>query len=364
MHSSPFSRRCVLPVLPWALLGLAACTGTGTEPKTDPERASHQPRDAEQKLAEQKPEQLTVYCGRGEPLAAPALEAFERATGVDLQIRYADTAQLAAAILEEGARSPADVFIAQDASTLGFLEGKGALAPLEASVLAAVPASSKSASGRWIGLSGRARVLAYNTHKLKPEELPKSLDELTAPAWKGRVGWAPENASFQAFVAAMIELRGRDATKAWLTAMEANAPKAYPKNTPAVVAVSTGEVDVALVNHYYLHRLRQEKGEGFPVENHYFKSGDAASLVNLSGGAVLAASKKPALAGRLLAYLVSPEGQKHFTEGNHELPVTTGVAMPEGLPSVEGVRAPALDPGKLDNLEATVALLRETKVLR
>lgn len=340
-----------------AVLVLAACQPTASKDPTP----SSAPAEAPPTPA---PEKLTVYCGRGEPLAAPVLAAFEKQSGVTLQVRYGDTAQLAAALLEEGARSPADVLIAQDGSTLGFLEGKGVLAALPASVLDAVPEGSKSAKGYWVGLSGRARVLAYNTTKLKPEDLPKGLRELTDPRWKGRVGWAPENASFQSFVAAMIALEGREATARWLAAMVKNAPKAYPKNTPAVIAVSTGEVDVALVNHYYLHRLREEKGADFPVENLYWKSGDAASLVNLSGGALVAASQKQELGGKLLAYLVSAEGQRHFVEGNHELPVATAAARPLGVPTIESLNTPKVDPAQLDNLQDTVALLRETGVLR
>jgi len=357
-----------MKLLPWAILLCAnlSCRSSGPPDSSDPSAAAAaKPEEAEPAAEPAKQaERLTVYCGRGEALAAPALAAFEQASGVDLEIRYGDTAQLAAAILEEGARSPADVFIAQDASTLGFLEGKNAFAALPPAVIDAVPQGSKSARGLWVGLSGRARVLAYNTRRVKPEELPKSLDELTAPKWRGRVGWAPENASFQSFVAAMIAIEGREKTGQWLEAMKKNAPKDYAKNTPAVVAVSTGEIDVALVNHYYLHRLRDEKGKELPVENHYFRSGDAASLVNLSGGAVLAASKKQESAAKLLAYLLSANGQKHFVQGNHELPVASAAPQPEGLPSVASLKAPAIDPAQLDNLRDTVALLRETEVLR
>lgn len=305
---------------------------------------------------------LTVYSGRSEKLIAPALAAFEEHAGVDLQIKYGDTAELAAALLAEGARSPADVFLAQDASSLAFLASKGVFAELDDALLERVPAGFRGEDGTWVGLSGRARVLAYHT-KLAPEELPEDIDALTEPRWKGKVGWAPENASFQSFVAAMIQLRGAEATKAWLEAMKANQPVDYPKNTPAVQAVARGEVDVALVNHYYLHRLKEEHGEDFPVANHYFRTGDAAALVNLSGGAVLSSSAKQEQGEQLLAFLLSEAGQKHFVEGNHEFPVASGAASPSGLPSADSLNAPDIDPAALENLEQTVALLRETGVL-
>ncbi|HUH02098.1 MAG TPA: iron ABC transporter substrate-binding protein [Kofleriaceae bacterium] len=307
---------------------------------------------------------IIVYSGRSEQLIGGVIAAYERASGVDVRVKYADSAQLAATLLEEGGNSPADVFLAQDASTLGFLDGKGSFTPLPKAVLDRAPASARSASGTWIGVSGRARVLAYNPKKLTPDALPKTADELTDPRWKGRVGWAPANASFQSFVAAMIQLRGEDRTAAWLEAMKKNQPKDYPKNTPAVMAVSTGEVDVALVNHYYLYRLRDEHGADLAADNHYFRSGGADSMVNLSGAAVLAASKKQTAGAAFIAYLLSDEGQQHFISGNHEFPVAIGVPSPVGLPAFDGLEAPALDLARLDDLEATVTLLRKTGVLR
>jgi len=337
-----------------AVLVLVACSKS--EPTSPPARSEPVQLAA--------PQALAVYCGRGEPLIAKALAAFEAEAGIDLQIKYGDTPQLAAALLEEGARSPADVFIAQDASTLGFLDAKGLFAPLEPELLARVPEGFKSTRGSWIGLSGRARVLAFHTKNVATTELPKSIDELTEPRWKGRVGWAPENASFQSFVAAMIELRGRDETKRWLTRMKANEPKDYPKNVPAVQAVARGEVDVALVNHYYALRLKDEQGPDFPVDNHYFRSRDAASLVNLSGGAVLASSGQRSSAATLLKYLLSTAGQAHFVSGNHEFPVAIDAASPSGLPAIASLDPPAIDPAELNDLERAVALLRETHVLR
>lgn len=348
-------------VLASALAVAAGACKKSEEARPEAETAADtQPTEAEPEAAAT----LTVYSGRSEKLIAPALAAFEEAAEIDLEIKYADTAQLAATLMEEGERSPADVFIAQDASTLAFLAGKGVFAPLPEELVARVPEGFRAADGSWIGLSGRARVLAYNTDELEEGDLPATIDDLTKPAWKGRVGWAPENASFQSFVAAMIELRGPEKTKAWLEAMKKNQPKDYPKNTPAVMAVSRGEVDVALVNHYYLYRLKEEHGDDFPVANHYFRTGDAAALVNLSGAGVLKSSDDAEAAHELLAYLLGAEGQEHFVAGNHEFPAAQGAASPDELPSIDSLKAPALDPAEIGNLEEAVALLRETGVLK
>jgi iron(III) transport system substrate-binding protein len=306
---------------------------------------------------------LTIYSGRAEALVAPLLARFEKDSGLSLRVRYAGTSELAATLLAEGQRSPADVFFAQDATTLAFVEAQGALAPLPDEILERVDPRYRSASGGWIGTSGRARVLAYNTEKLRPEQLPGSIDELIGPRWRGRVGWSPENASFQAFVAAMIQLRGAGPTERWLRAMQANQPRSYPSNTPLVLAVASGEVDVALTNHYYLHRLSAEHGGVFPVRNHYFGSQDAASMVNVSGVGILKSSKNPQAAERLVELLLDEEAQRYFAETNYELPLAAGIAPRDPLPSIQALQPPKLELTELQDLQQAVRLLRATEVL-
>lgn len=356
-------RRIAHHFLLFSLLPLAAtgCDKSGSPGGSAPADESE---DGEESGASGAPEEITVYSGRSEKLVGPLLEAYEDKSGVDVAVKYGDTAELAAALLEEGQSSPADVFVAQDASTLAFLETRDRFAELPEELLSRVPASFRSDDGRWVGVTGRARVLAYSTEALDDEDLPETAQDLTREAWKGRVGWAPPNASFQSAIAAMIQLEGKDATGTWLKEMKANEPKDYPKNTPAVIAVSRGEVDVALVNHYYLYRLRDEYGEDFPVANHYFRDGGAHSMVNLSGAAVLESSSVKDAGAKLIEFMLSEEGQKMFVERNHEFPVASGVESPDGLPAIDGLDAPALDLTSLDDLETTVELLRDTGVLK
>lgn len=310
-----------------------------------------------------EPVKITVYSGRSEALVAPLFEAYEKATGVDLEIRYADSSQLAATLLEEGAKSPADVFFSQDTTTLGLLEGKGMFGRLSDETLNLVDARFRSAKGEWIGTSGRARVLVWHTGgDLKQESLP-SLEDLTKPEWKGKVGWAPENASFKSFVAAMVAMEGAEKTAAWVKAMQDNEPKAYPSNTPLVTAVGKGEIQVGLTNHYYLHRLKAEHGEGFAASNHYYKNGKAESLMNLSGAAVLKTSKHTAEAEAFIVWLLSSEAQKQLSESNYEFPVIPNVATAQGLPGVDSVEPPKIDYGVLDDLKTVETLLRDSGAL-
>ena len=341
-----------------AFFGLMVFVGLSCKSKDDTGESS----TATKQSKETNTQTLQVYSGRGEKLIGEVFKGFEEKHGVKLKIKYGDTATLAALLLEEGPKSSVDLFVAQDTSTLSYLDEKALFDVMPDALLEKVPKGMRSPLRTWVGLSGRARVLAYKDG-LNEEDLPKSVDELTGKKWQGKVGWAPANASFQGFVAAMIALRGKEETKAWLLAMKANNPKEYPKNTPAVMAISRGEIEVALVNHYYLHRLKAEHGDDFPVKNHYFRSGKSGALVNLSGVAVMKTAKDKELAQSLVTYLLSAEGQKKVVERNHEFPVTIGATALKELPSLESLKAPVIDPVALNRLEETVKLLKETGVL-
>lgn len=314
------------------------------------------------KEEESDPNTITLYSGRSEKLVAPLIEKFEEETGITVKVKYGKSGEIAATLLEEGENSPADVFWAQDTSTLGLIASEGMLQELPEDITSAVDARFRSKDGEWIGVSGRARVLSYST-SLSESELPKSIDDLTDPKWKGRIGWAPENASFQAFVTAMVQERGETKTRAWLEAIQANEPKTYPKNTPAVEAVGSGEVDVALVNHYYLYRLKAEKGDDFPVANHYITSGDTGGLINVASVGILETSSKTEAAQKFVAFLLSEEAQKYFATETYEFPLIDGVKPYKGLPTLSKLNPPALDLTKITDLETTVKLLREVDAL-
>lgn len=302
---------------------------------------------------------LVVYSGRGEALVGELLKRFE-ATGVDLEIRYAGTSELAAQLLEEGSDKRADVFFSQDAGALGALQDAGALAPLPQDVLSQVPERYRSKIGDWVATSGRARVIAYNPDRVAEKDLPKSVFELTDPKWKGRIGIAPTNASFQAFVTGMRVTVGQERTKAWLEGIKRNEPKQFEGNIAAVEAVDTGQVDLALVNHYYLYERIQEKGEAnVKVRNFFLGNGDPGALVNVAGVGIVKGTKRAAEAERLVRFLLSEEAQRYFAEETFEYPMTSAVKPPEGLPPLGSIQGPKLDLAALAPLKDTLALLSE-----
>src|ERR671911_1141827 len=258
-------------------------------------------------------DKLVVYSGREEELVEPLFERFEEETGIDVEVRYGDSAELAATIAEEGENSPADVFFAQDPGSLGAVEQEGMLAELPQKLLDRVEPRFRDPEGHWIGTSGRVRVVAYNTDLLSEDDLPDSILGFTDPRWRGKIGSPPTNASFQAFVTAMRLTLGDDQTRDWLEGIKANQPKLYDKNLPTVEAVGRGEIEVGFVNHYYLF-LAKEEDPDLPVANHYLGAGDPGALVSVAGVAVLADAEHGDAAERFVEFLLSEEGQRFYAE--------------------------------------------------
>jgi iron(III) transport system substrate-binding protein len=308
-------------------------------------------------------ETLTIYSGRSESLVQPILDQFEEESGVKVSVRYGDTAELAATILEEGGNSPADVFFAQDAGALGALADAGLLKTLPSMVLDLAPSQYRSQADLWVGISGRARVVAYNTDVLSPDDLPDSIFGFTDAEWEGRIGWAPQNGSFQAFVTGLRVLEGDDAARDWLEGILANNPTEYPNNTTSVEGVANGEVDVAFVNHYYLYRFLDEEGDGFKARNHYTGPGDAGSLVNIAGAGILKTTNSNDLAEQFLKYMLGTTAQQYFADETYEYPVIEGIALQEGLIPLAEIRPPDIDLSDLSDLNGTLDLLRETGAL-
>ncbi|MCZ7588350.1 MAG: iron ABC transporter substrate-binding protein [Gaiella sp.] len=303
---------------------------------------------------------LTVYSGREEELVAPLFEKFTEATGIDVEVRYGDSAELAATIAEEGDNSPADVFFAQDPGSLGAVDAQ--LGELPSGTLDRVPSRFRDGEGRWVGTSGRTRVLVYNTDRLSHDELPASVLELTEPEWKDRVGIAPTNASFQAFVTAMRLSLGDERTRAWLEGMKENGARTYEKNTPIVEAAASGEIDVGLVNHYYLALVKEEQPEA-PIANHVFEAGDPGSLVSVAGAGVLASSDQPDDAERFVEFLLSDDAQRFYVDEaeENEYPLVAGIDPPAGLVPLDEIQGPDVELTAFGaELASTVELLRQT----
>jgi len=308
--------------------------------------------------------EMVVYSGRNEALVGPLLEEMKKDIGVDISVRYGNTAELAATILEEGKNSPADVYFAQDAGALGALAKAGVLAPLPQDLLDKVDQRFRSKDGLWIGSSARARVLAYNTETVDPATLPNTVEALVDPKWSGKLGWAPPNASFQAFITAFRLLRGDDAARKWLEGMMANNMTAFDNNADALRAVARGELAGALVNHYYKYEVMREEGHDIPVENHFFDPGDVGSLVNVAGVAILKTTGHAEQADAFTRFLLDVEAQQYFAKETAEYPIADGIKpYYDDLPPLDQVHGPDIDLNDLDDLEGTLEMLTDLGLL-
>jgi iron(III) transport system substrate-binding protein len=288
------------------------------------------------------------------------LEAFGTYLGVDIRVKYGGSASIAILLMEEGDNTPADVVFLQDPGSLGSLAAAGMLADLPQETLNKVDPRFRDPNGRWIATSGRARTVIYNTDVIDPErDLPPSILDFTAEKWRGRVGWAPLNGSFQAFVTALRLQLGEDVARAWLKGMKDNDAKVYPNNVSIVWAAARGEVDVGFVNHYYLERFLAEHGPGFKARNYYIGNGDPGALVLVAGVGILEAWDNKSTALEFVEFLLSEPAQTYFTSQIKEYPVSAGVEPQGDLPSIESLNPPNVDLGAISDLRGTLRLLRD-----
>jgi iron(III) transport system substrate-binding protein len=285
---------------------------------------------------------LTVYSGRSEDLVQPLISRFIEETGIGVAVRYAGSADLAATILEEGTSSPADIFFAQDPASLGTIAISDLFIELPTSVTDHVPARFSDTNNRWVGTSGRARVVVYDSSRVDPGDLPATEDGFTDSEWAGRTGIAPTNGSFLAFVSAKILTDGEDATLAWLKGMAANSSPTYPKNSPIVAAVNAGEIETGLVNHYYLLRALAE-GPDEVGRNFFFAVPTAGSLVMPAGAGILKSSGRQEAAQEFIEFMLGVEAQTFFANETFEYPLVPGVPANELLPPIDTIPTPDID---------------------
>ena len=329
-------------------LGLGGCSASGT---------ASEPRGA-------APQTVTLYSGRSEELVGPLIEQFETATGITVETRYGSTTEMAAQLLEEGDRTPAQVFLSQDAGALGAVSAAGLLTKLPAEVTGAVEPAYTSRDGSWVGLTGRARVIAYDGKELSADDVPDEVTALTDPIWKGRVGIAPTNASFQAFVTALRVREGEQAAERWLTGLKANGVLIFEGNSAILEAVNTGALDLGLINHYYWFEAAAEQGaEAMRAKIAYGKPGSTSALVNVTGAGVIAGNEDQPAANELVAWLVGPQAQTYFVEQTYEYSLVPGAAGPEGAPAFAELNGPDLDLADLASLDQTVALLQKVQLV-
>jgi iron(III) transport system substrate-binding protein len=313
--------------------------------------------------SEPETEGITLYSGRIPAAIGGAVDRHEAEVDRDVQVRYADTADLAATLIEEGDASPADAFFAQEPGAIGAVADAGLLARLPDDVLGRVPARYRDPEGRWVGVTGRARILAYNRGAVRRADLPRSPFGLTAARWQGRVGWSPASSSMQEYVTALRARYGDDRTREWLEAMVDNGAVDYPNNVTIRDAIAAGEIDLGLINHYYVAQAIAAEGQDYPV-GVYFPPGGLGSLLLLTTVGVLESSDRQEEAFDFVRSLLAPPSQEFFTFSSKEYPLARG-AKPDPALSVPLAEVPSVegDLVHLDELQATIELMQEAGAL-
>jgi len=295
---------------------------------------------------------ITVYNAQHETLAQEWASAFTEETGIPVIIRQGSDLEVANQILQEGANSPADVFLTENSPGMVLVDNAGLFAPLPEDILAQVPAQFRPENGHWTGIAARSTVFAYNKDSLAEADLPKTMAELADPKWQGRWAASPSGADFQAIVAAYLSLQGEEATLSWLKGMAENAV-IVRGNRAALAAANNGEVDGALIYHYYW--FGDQAGTGENSSNtalHYFGSEDPGAFVSISGGGVLASSQHKEAALAFLRFITG-KGQDVLRDGtSFEYAVGTDHESNSALPPLADLGAPKIDPTQLDNAKA------------
>ncbi len=341
-----------------ALMGLGGCAQpAGPTPSPAPA-----PEEGSAEAVEGTPESdgfLVVYSGRSESLVQPLIDRFTQETGIVVEVRYGNTGEMAATILEEGDATLAGVFLSQDAGALGALTKAGMFVTLPDDIQDSVPAGFTSTDGSWVGVTGRARVIVYNPELVSEEDVPRTSNDIVGPQWSGKVAIAPTNASFQSAVTAYRVIEGEGAAESWLAALKTNDAQTFENNGAILEAVESGQIAMGLTNHYYWYRMVAERGIDNVTSRLFFPdAGDPSSIVNVTGVGILTPALLDQDAIDFVRFMISQDAQNYFVQETFEYPLVPGIATPEGLPSLESLLSPTLDLSDLDDLNTTQEMLQ------
>ncbi|AEA28728.1 iron ABC transporter substrate-binding protein [Pseudonocardia benzenivorans] len=343
--STPRRRLALLAGALTAALALSACGG-GSTPAAPATTAASGDRT------------LVVYSGREEALVGELIKQFEQTSGIKVETRYGSTTELAAQLLEEGDRTPAQVFLSQESGALGAVAAAGHLTTLPADVTSAVPANYTSKDGSWVGLTGRARVIAYDSRTYAADQVPGDITELVQPQWKGKIAIAPTNASFQAHVTALRVTAGEEAARAWVQGLKANEPQIHRNNTAILEAVNAGTAGLGLINHYYWARSETDPTT-LRAQLKFGDPGSVSALVNVTGAGILKGAAQSPEAAEFVKFLVSPQAQKYFAEKTAEYPLVAGAGAPKAVPPLDRLGGPDIDLAQLSSVRTTVEMLTQ-----
>jgi iron(III) transport system substrate-binding protein len=309
------------------------------------------------------PARLTLYNAQHEDLVKAMVDGFTKETGIEVDIRNGKDFELANQIVQEGAASPADVFITENSPAMSLVDSKGGFATVDKATLGQVPAEFVPSSRNWTGFAARATVLAYNKAALSADTLPTSIMDLAEPKWQGKFGVAAAGADFQAIVSAVLDVKGEAATAKWLAGLKANA-KIYQGNGAVMKAVNAGEIQAGVIYHYYWYKDRAEAGANSAnTELKFFGAKDPGAFLSVSGAGVLKASGNQSAAQKLVKYLTGKNGQTILSKSDAmEYSIASDVPANPDLKPLAELDPPTIDVAKL-NGPKVVELMQDAGLL-
>lgn len=308
-------------------------------------------------------DKLIVYSGRAERLIKPVLDEFTAKTGIQVDLLSSGTTELVNRLKAEGDRTPADLFLTNDAGSLEQARAAGILRPLNMrEVDRAIPSQFRAPDNAWIGLSGRFWIIVYNKTLVKPDEL-KSLLDLADPKWKGRLAIPNAGSEYlQAGVSVIRAVYGDAKTKEFLLGLRDNAgAQVYQKSSQIVEAVAKGQAALGIVNHYYVYRhlVAQPTAPiaAFMPDQH---EGGMGAIMNVAGVGIVKSTKHLESAKLLVEFLVAQAGQKLFADLDKEYPLHPEVKADPALVERKSFRAAQVPLTRLAELrEPTLTLIEQ-----
>jgi iron(III) transport system substrate-binding protein len=314
---------------------------------------------------------LVLYNGQHQQTTDALVQAFEKSyPNITVSVRNGDEDTFDDQIVQEGSRSPADLFYTENAPALAFLEQRGLLAKVNASTLAKTPSKYDSPGGDWVGVSARVSVLIYNPSLIKKSQLPTTVLALGDSEYKGKLAIAAGETDFQPIVTAVDKADGKTKTLAWLSAIKANAggDHVYPDNETIADEVNRGQVAFGVVNQYYWYRMQAEIGKSnMHSAITYFAPGNPGYVVDVSGAGILKSSKHQAAAQEFLAYLVSKAGQEIIGTPSKsisfEYPIASGVTTSAPETPFAKLQPYPITIAQLGTGATAISLLREEQLL-
>ena len=301
-------------------------------------------------------EEVVVYTSVDDVYAKDIFEAFTKETGIRVlpvfDTEEAKTLGLVHRILAERDHPQADVFWSGDCARSALLKKEGVLEPYRIPTAETIGAEWRDAGHAWTGFGARARVIVYNTKKVK--EPPRTVAELADPKWKGRIAVAnPLFGTTAAHVVALAQVRGPEEVLKLFAALRANDVRFVGGNSHVRDLVARGDCDAGLTDtdDVWIGKLRND-----PIETVYPDQGGAGTLVIPNSAALLRGAPRPANAKRFLDWLLRPETERLLSKGpSHQMPVRAEVSD-----ELSRIRALKIDWGNVTDSEALLDKVKST----